>query len=235
MRKINSNSNQSFQNLQLQTKDIMERVNIYGFPHKGIRNGLSQLLLLAGKTDYTSPQAVNQLYELSQEVLEILDLHVHSEETVVLPAIEAKVQESVQENIEEHEALEKEIGGISQLIEDVQSNPNPATGVAYFNAINGFMSRYLLHMEMEEIEINAIIWNVFTDEEIMAWHGQVMSTLTPNQIMLWFKYIVPALNPMEQSIILGGLKANAPEEFYQAMMDMLKDNLIETKHSKLVA
>ncbi len=203
----------------------MERANIYGFPHKGIRNGLSQLLLLAGKTDYTKSDSVNKLNDLTKEVLEILDLHLHSEEDVILPAVEAKVPGSAHENIEEHKALEKEVDDIAAQINTIKANPNPAFGIAFFNAINGFMSRYLLHMQMEENEINTIIWKTFTDEEIMAWHGQVMSTLKPDQITLWFKYIVPALNPMEQSIILGGFKMNAPPEFYQTVMDMLKNYL----------
>ncbi|MFH4965021.1 hemerythrin domain-containing protein [Gaetbulibacter sp. M235] len=213
----------------------MERVNIYGFPHKGIRNGLSQLLVLAGKTDYTSVNAVNQLNELSLEIIKILTLHSHSEDSVVLPAIEAKVPESVQENMEEHEALEKEVEDIAKQIKIIQSNPNQTAGVVYFNTINGFISRYLLHMEMEEKEINAIIWKAFSDEEIMAWHGQVMSTLTPDQIMLWFKYIVPALNPMEQSILLGEFKSSAPNEFYQCVMNMLKGHLSKKDYDSLAA
>jgi hemerythrin-like domain-containing protein len=211
----------------------MERANIYGFPHKGIRNGLSQLLLLAGKTDYTNTEAVDQLNKLSQEIIEILDLHLHSEEDVVLPAVEAKLPGSVQENLQEHESLEQALADLADQIKVIVTNPSPALGVAYFNAVNVFTSRYLLHMQMEESEINAIIWKEFTDEEIMSWHGQVMSTLTPEQIMLWFKYIVPALNPMEQSIILGGFKANAPGEFYQAVMAMLKVYLAKDDYIRL--
>ena len=88
-------------------------------------------------------------------------------------------------------------------------------------------------MAMEESDINPLLWATFTDEEIMAWHGQVMSTLTPDQIMLWFKYIVPALNPFERNIIMGGFKENAPAEFFDNVLNMLKEYMPQNEHSQL--
>ena len=38
----------------------------------------------------------------------------------------------------------------------------------------------------------------------------------------WFKYIIPALSPLEQSIMLGGFKQNAPKEVFAATIKRLK-------------
>lgn len=208
----------------------MQRMNIYGFPHKGIRLALGQLSTLSGNTDYSSTKAVSKLQALTTEIVTMLALHLHSEESVVLPAVEAKVPGSTHENIEEHEALEKQEKEMAALMDRISANPDPAKGVAFYEAVNDFVSKYFAHMAMEETDINKIIWANFKDEEIMAWHGQVMSTLTPDQVMLWFKYIVPALNPMERQIIMGGFKANAPEEFYNAVLDMLQEYLPAEDH-----
>lgn len=210
-------------------------MNIYGFPHKGIRIALGQLSKLSGTTDYTSAQSVSKLHALTNEVVTILDLHLHSEESVVLPALEAKIPGSSDENLEEHAALDKQEKEMAALMDKIAADPDPASGVAFYEAVNDFISKYFAHMAMEESDINQIIWANFNDEEIMSWHGQIMSTLTPDQIMLWFKYIVPALNPMERQIILGGFKANAPQEFYSAVLNMLAGYLPSEDHAQIVA
>ena len=86
---------------------------------------------------------------------------------------------------------------------------------------------------MEESEINPVIWANLADEELMELQGQIMASLSPDNIMMWFKYIVPALNPFERTIILGGFKENAPAEFFDQVLNMLKDYMSENEHLQL--
>ena len=208
------------------------RMNIYGFPHKGLRIALSQLSMLSGNTDYSNESSLEKLKNLSEELVTLLDLHLHSEEDVVLPALEARVQGSTSENIEEHEQLEKEVK-VEKQLKDITVNSTPDSGAKFYESVSNFQSKYIAHMAMEERDINPIIWANFTDDEIMAWHGQVMSILTPDQIMMWFKYIVPALNPFERSMIMGGFKENAPSEFFDSVLEMLNGYMSENAHSQL--
>ncbi len=209
------------------------RVNLYAFPHKGIRSALSQLSMLSGNTDYSDAESLEKLKTLTTEIVTILDLHVHSEEDVVLPPLEKKVPGSTAENVKEHEQIEKEIQAFDKQLKNITVNSSPDLGTKFYEAIYNFHSKYIPHMAMEEIKINPLFWANFTDEELMAMHGQVMSTLTPDQIMLWFKYIVPALNPFERTMIMGGFKANAPAEFFDKVLHMLKEYMSENELLKL--
>lgn len=209
------------------------RMNIYGFPHKGLRIALSQLSMLSGNTDYSDAESLAKLKNLSLELITLLNLHLHSEEDVVLPALETKVPGSTRQNVEEHEQLEKEIEAFDKQLKNITVDSAPNAGAEFYEAVYNFHSKYITHMAMEEGEINPLIWANFTDEEIMAWHGQVMATLTPDQIMMWFRYIVPALNPFERSIIMGGFKENAPVEFFGQVLKMLKEYMPENEHVKL--
>lgn len=211
------------------------RANIYGFPHKGLRIALSQLSMLSGNTDYSNADSLEKLKNLSVELVTLLDLHLHSEEDVVLPALEAKMPGSTSENVEEHEQLEKEVQAFDKRLTNITVDSAPNSGAQFYEAVYNFHSKYIAHMAMEESDINPLIWANFTDEEIMAWHGQIMSTLTPDQIMLWFKYIVPALNPFERGMIMGGFKENAPAEFLDKVLDMLKEYMPEKEHLQLEA
>ncbi len=83
--------------------------------------------------------------------------------------------------------------------------------------------------------MNSLIWSHFTDEELMGIHGAIMSKLAPEQIVLWFKYIVPALNPMERNIILSGFKANAPEEFVNRVLGVIREEMPASSFDSMVA
>lgn len=211
------------------------RVDIYNFPHKGIRNLISQVSFMAGNTDYSNQHALDELKKKAGELILILNLHLHSEEEDLLPALEAKLAGSTRDNLEEHELLEKTVGQISDSLGKITVKASPIEGVQWCSMLTGFQAKYLDHMAMEESEMNPLIWNHFTDEELMGIHGKIMSKLAPEQIVLWFKYIVPALNPMERTIILSGFKANAPEEFFRQVLDVIREEMPASSFASMVA
>lgn len=211
------------------------RVNIYGFPHKGLKNGLSQLLHVVGKTDITNAQSVKQVKLLANELINLLELHQDAEDSIVLPALEARVKGSTAHNHLEHDRLHAMVKAISGMVDGLSVGNSAAEMARLFDAIGAFYSDYLRHMSDEEGEINAVIWEHFADDEILEWQGQIMDKLTPEQKMSWFKFIVPALNPMERSIMLGGVKENVPIEAYRAILEMLSDYMSEEELAPLAA
>ena len=60
-------------------------MNIYAFAHKGIRNLLSQVAFLAGKTNYANAEQLDELKLKTQDLLGFLDLHAQAEEGGVEP------------------------------------------------------------------------------------------------------------------------------------------------------
>ena len=211
------------------------RMNLYAFPHKGLRNAISQLSQIAGNIDCSDQASLSSLKALADEVFTLLGLHAHSEESVVLPALESRVPDSTAENIAEHEQLENEIDAMKQELNAITTGSAPNVLSHFYTTVSDFHSKYLTHMAMEESRMNALIWENFTDAELMEQHGKIMSTLSPEQIMMWFKYIVPALNPFERTIIMGGFKANAPVPFFDSVLDMLSGLIKQNEHQQLTA
>jgi hypothetical protein len=39
---------------------------------------------------------------------------------------------------------------------------------------------------------------------------------------MWFRFIIPALNPQEKEIALSGIRNNAPQEFYDQLIEVVK-------------
>jgi hypothetical protein len=190
------------------------RVNIYGFPHKGIRNGLGKLSFLIGKLNLENTTELEKVSEISKDLKELLSLHLHSEENHVLTNLEAKVPGSTTHNHEDHEKMEQLEHEMSDAIELLLEHKDMPHLVNAYNKVNYFIREYFRHMDEEEQEINQVIWDNFNDGEILEWQGKILSELTPEQFFKWFKYIIPSLTPFEQQIMLGGFKENAPAEAY---------------------
>lgn len=209
------------------------RVNIYGFPHKGLRNGLGKLSFAISSLDPNNSEEVQSVLELAKELSELLGLHLHSEEEFVTPPLEEKVPGSTQHNHDDHEAMEALEHDMMDAIEALESNPNMQTQEEAYQAVNLFIREYFRHMSEEEGDMNNIIWENFSDEDILGWQGQILSKLTPDQFFKWFKYIIPALNPFEQQIMLGGFKENAPSEAYNATIQALKPFVTEKQFSHI--
>ena len=190
---------------------------------------------MAGNTDHSDQHAVDELKNKTAELVLLLTLHRQSEEEDLLPALEAKLPGSTQDNVEEHELLEKTVDQLDAFLGRLTVEVSPVEGIQFSSIVNGFHAKYLDHMAMEESKMNAFIWDHFTDDELMGIHGTIMSKLAPEQICLWFKYIVPALNQMERAIILSGFKADAPEEFFNQVLNVIRAEMPTSAFDGMVA
>lgn len=209
------------------------RMNIFAFTHKGLRLALSKLTILTGKTDVSNETSLAALKRLTKEVVNLLNLHAHAEDSVVLPALEERVPGSTARILVDHSDLDQSVSVFASQVEAMTPNSPPAQSTSVYTSIFSFYANYIIHMAMEEQDINALIWEHFSDDEIMAWQGQIMSGFTPDQILTFFKYMVPALNPFERTVLLGGFKESAPAEFFDSVMTMLEQHLPDTEYSQL--
>jgi len=203
------------------------RLNLFTFPHKGLRNAIAQLSRLTGQVECTDTQQLEALNSLADEVFLLLDLHANSEESVVLRALENKQPGSTTHNLSEHRDVEQQLGNLKKQLHILNQQPVLSHSQMFYSMINNFHSAYLAHMEMEESDINELLWKNFTDKELMQLHHDVMSSLTPEQVSVWFKYIVPALNQSERLAIMNGLKEAAPEPFFHSVLMMLKHDIAQ--------
>lgn len=198
------------------------RMNIYGFPHKGLRNALGQWQFNASKLDITSEKDVSAFKELSDAVCLLLDLHQKAEDQVMLPVIEARIAGSTTHNADEHDRLHAMVEQIQSDAAALKAGSPSHQGDSIRVQIDAFIAHYLMHMAEEETQMNEVIWAHFDDSEIMTWQAAIMGKLSPEQKMLWFKYIIPALNPFERQILLGGIRSTAPAEAVDAILSMLE-------------
>ena len=140
-----------------------QRVNIYGFPHKGLRNALGKLSFNLGKLDVSSEEQIQEIKLLSNEVSELLKLHLHSEEKHVLVPLKEKDPKIADHNHEDHLKMERLEDQMMFSIHQLIDSPDIGIAIKSYQETNLFIREYFRHMDEEENEINEIIWSHFSD------------------------------------------------------------------------
>src|SRR5665213_2274260 len=100
----------------------MSRMKSYDVPHKGLRNALSQLQLLAGKTDYSNHQEVEQLYKLGEDIFKILTIHATDENEVTLAELEQRCPGCSQHDIDDHEEIHLTQDNLEKLLAKIYNS-----------------------------------------------------------------------------------------------------------------
>jgi len=210
----------------------MNRMKTYDAPHKGLRNALSQLSLLAGKTNYFNQQEVEQLYLLGKDVFTILSIHANDENDVTLAALEERCHGCSQHDMDDHEQIHLAQDKLEKLLLKIYSNSKAGIdatedGAEFYLAFSEFHGEYLEHTAEEERITQPMLWKYFTDEELAAHRGEIMAKNPPQTLLIWFKFVIPAQSRMERIGLLTGFKRMAPVPFFNEAMDIIKQVLSE--------
>jgi uncharacterized protein (DUF2267 family) len=207
----------------------MERLKSLDPPHKGLRNALSKLALIAGKTNYTSINSVEKLQLIAKDVFHLLKDHTATENKFILAPLE-KINPSFTKDYYSHHL---EIDGIEeQLLDRIMALNGHQTndhGHQLYLDICQFQSHYLKHINEEDIALEAEMQKHFTDEDLMQHQIAIMGEMNFETLLLWFKYIVPARRPEENAQVLSGFKSAVPETAFNAVIEIIKNEVSENE------
>jgi hypothetical protein len=217
---------------------MQNRLKSYDIPHKALRNALSQLSLLAGKTDFSNKKEVEQLYHLGSDVFMMLNKHAEDENVVVLADLESRCPGASKHDTEDHTSLHVTQHQLEELLNKIHSDAQAgknvtADGEEFYLAFSEYHSIYLEHTAEEERITQPLLWKYFTDEELIGHRGRIMSTMPPEMLLKWFRFILPAQNPMERAAMLTGVKQMAPPPFFAQIMELAQKVLSPQELEKL--
>lgn len=201
----------------------MQRVKLFEAAHKGLRSALSQFSFLLGKCDFNNAVDITKLYSLGKDLFMMLSSHANDENSIILAALEEKIPGSSKHDMDDHERLEQDQDAIEKLLDDIMElNTRGAdasgSGAELYIKFSKFHGEYLLHTVEEESETQRLLWENFTDQELHAMRGKIIGRFTPEAFEKWQSFIMPAITQSDLLAMLGGMKANAPEQFTRLMV-----------------
>ena len=216
----------------------MNRYQVFDVPHKALRLAFSNLLNLAGKTDFAISQDIAALKNLMEEVFSLVYSHSHHEDDLTFPELDRFVPNATAHDREEHvklharlDELLAEVNALFQAVND--GYDSSITGRKLYTDLCILHANVLIHMMEEETDTQPLIWQYFTDKELKAFEPRIMAAMTPEMSMLWLKYILPTKSEKELVGMLSGMPQMAPPPVFEATMNLAEKVLAPAEWDKL--
>jgi len=210
----------------------------YDVPHKGLRNALSQMSLLAGRTNYSIPQDIEQLYTLGMDAFKILTIHAADENDVTLAELERHCPGCSQHDLKDHEEIHAAQDKLEKLLFDIHTGAlteeeRVKAGAEFYLSFTEFHGQYLEHMAEEERVTQPLLWQYFTDEDLALHRGRIMAKNPPQTLLIWFRFVIPAQSHGERVGLLTGFKKMAPAPFFNDGMEVIRGVLTTKEFEEL--
>lgn len=210
----------------------------YDVPHKGLRNALSQLSLLAGRTDCSNPAEVAALHRLGTRLFRILTIHAEDENEVTLAYLETRCPGCTQHDLDDHEEIHRAQSNLADQLDALYAGATEGkdmteAGAAFYLAFTEFHGEYLGHTAEEERVTQPLLWQHFTDQELAVHRGEIMARNPPQTLLIRFEFVMPAQSHAERVGLLTGFKRMAPAAFFAEAMEVIRNVLSPSEFHRL--
>ncbi len=198
------------------------RYDMYAFVHKALRRAQCEMLVRLGGTDF-SRRGLDTLIADLRGLLSLGASHISHEEVHIHTALELrapKATDAVQHEHDSHRQSFRQLEELIDRLENAEAARRPAIGRQLYLSYSLFVARDFEHMFEEETELNARLWDSFNDAELGAMEGAIKSSLPPEKAIAFMRLMIPAVNAEERVMMMGGMKAQAPKEVFEAVMEM---------------
>ncbi|TGK28081.1 cation-binding protein [Leptospira gomenensis] len=176
------------------------RMQVYDFPHRGIRNALSIWILETGKTDFQNQNEWDRLTDLCFEIFRLLEIHARDEENVSLRHLSDIDPAYSEKDLQTHASLDNQISGIRKKLIAIGNSDlllRKEFKNEFYNSLIRFQTAYLIHMEEEETKTQPYLWKEFSDSQLEDHRKEIMNALSKQDLILWIRYVLPTL-PSEE-------------------------------------
>jgi len=212
------------------------RYDIYAFIHKGLRATMSQCLVSLGSVDAQDDTELQPALQATATLLQVCRIHVEHENTYVHTAMERRRPGSTRPIAHEHEEHIAEIDALEQEAQRIQRLPSLRRSEplqAFYRSFALFMAENFVHMAKEESEHNAVLWDCYSDEEILAIEHELVSHISPEMMPVTLAYMVPAMTPAERAGFLGAMRDNMPADVFAGVIEGIAPLLSPAHRIKL--
>lgn len=208
---------------------------LYDIPHRGLRWALARMLQLAGTTDYTDAGSVNVLSFALEELARLTEQHMRHEERYLHGPLRERGSPVYLTLEEEHAEHRRELSCLTHHLAALASGELPvARSGEFVLALSRFVASDLAHMDHEEGNAQALFEELFSHQELVALHEQLVSSLSPDEISGFLKIILPGMHHRDRVELLSGPRAAMPANAFREMLTGALGYLNEDERHRLV-
>lgn len=204
------------------------RHDLYAGIHKALRLFMTRTLTLVGSTDATDAAALAASLQQVEALLAGCESHLQHENRFVHPALDRARAGSAARIAAEHVHHEESIADLRDLVSLVAHSSaaaRPAALQRLYHALALFVADNLQHMHVEEAVHNALLWQAYSDAELLALEQQIVEAIPPAEMAEWLHWFMPALNAPERAGMLGGMRQGLPAEAFADVLVIAESTL----------
>lgn len=212
------------------------QVDIYAGIHKAVRAYLCDTLRRVARLDLDDEGELAATVLQVRELLEFCSGHIAHEDIFVHPAMEARRPGSTAGTAADHLHHAHTVAALLQACDMMSTGAGEERLAAWQRLQHGlaqFTGDNLLHMETEESANNAVLQACYSDDELLALHGQILAALSPAEMAVGMRWMLVGSNPAERTRLMAGLRADAPPPAFDAMLELAQGCLDGAGWNKL--
>ena len=216
--------------------NTVDRYDIYRGIHKAIRMAMGNAILVLGRTDHTDEASVASGIRQLRALLDLCRGHLDHEDRFIHAAIQARRQGIALETAEDHRHHENAIKSLESRARSVEAAAGQDRARALhrlYRELASFVAENFEHMELEENRNNALLWELYSDEEILGIEHRLVESLPPDEALKSIVMILEASTPAERVAKLTPIYDLAPPHVFDAVMTELKSRLSPLDRHKL--
>lgn len=201
----------------------LRKTDLFTFIHKAIRNMIYNAASKLQTADFTDDKEVKILLASLRHDLDLLHEHAVHEDNVIFPEIADEEPQMIEQLNEEHKKLESKLNGILALVEKTEQSNSIEERMLLGNSLNSlfndFIADYLAHMNHEETTVLDASLKYLSDEELVAIRTRIQTKIPSERYKIWLMWMLKSLNNSELIGFLGGMKASAPPQIFESVVD----------------
>jgi hypothetical protein len=199
--------------------------DLYRDIHKGIRSELFGATLEAGRVDPADDAGRAALQSQVEDLVTLLVTHAEHEDGAIQPAIEAHLPDLAATVVGDHEVLERRLGQLVEMAAVARVAPEHHRRLRVhqlYVELGSFTSAYLAHQDLEERQVMPALEQAIGVEAVIGIHGAIIGPMPPAELMSSLAVMFPVMNVDDIAELLGGMRAQAPEEAFRAVVSLLR-------------
>jgi hypothetical protein len=209
------------------------RFDIYAGIHRALRLFMSDTLTRVGALDPADAAEVAATLGQAAALLAMCRAHVEHENRFVHTAIEARAPGASGRVADEHAAHLEHIAALEAEAASLRAAPAPAAATRFYRHLALFVAQNFEHMHVEETAHNQVLWEMYTDDEIVDVEHAIVSSLPPDEVALVLRWMAPALPPAERAAWLRGMQQAMPPDAFRAVLQGVRQTIDARAWDKL--
>jgi Hemerythrin HHE cation binding domain len=197
----------------------MKRYNSFNRVHKGLRAFLYDTALKLQQADLSDRESSQKVIEQLHTIIDLFEVHAHHEDHFFNEPLE-KVNPTVatlfvNEHEEDHRLSTVLRNQLQEWNNAGTTETRSTVGLHLFYSFNEFMAFNLYHMNKEEITLNQALWNVYSDEQIVATEQALVQSVPPKNMIIYIKWMIRGCSDVEIISWMTGVRDHAPAPVYE--------------------